>query len=41
MAGTVAGIELADSGTRLVVALSPERGARRWFARLAQPPSAT
>jgi glucokinase len=41
MAGTVAGIELADSGTRLVVALSPERGARRWFARLSQPPSAT
>ena len=41
MARTVAGIELADSGTRLVVALSPERGARRWSSRLTQPPTAT
>ena len=41
MARAIAGIELADSGTRLVVALSPERGARRWSERLAQPPSAT
>lgn len=40
MARTVAGIELADSGMRLVVALSPERGARRWSTRLPQPPTA-
>lgn len=40
MAGTVAGIELADSGMRLVAALSHERGARRWSARLPEPPSA-
>lgn len=36
-----AGVEVADSGTRLGVALSPERGARRWSTRLPAPPTAT
>lgn len=40
MADPVAGVELADGGMRLVVALSPERGARRWSARLSEPPPA-
>jgi glucokinase len=34
------GLELAESGTRLVAALEPARGARRWSARLNEPPSA-
>jgi glucokinase len=41
MAGAAVGVEIADSGTRLVVALSTERGARRWHARLPAPPTAT
>jgi glucokinase len=33
------GVELADSGMRLVAALEPVRGARHWSARLPEPPS--
>jgi glucokinase len=34
------GLELTESGTRLVAALEPARGARRWSVRLSEPPSA-
>ncbi|GAC1450134.1 MAG: hypothetical protein PVSMB4_08800 [Ktedonobacterales bacterium] len=40
MAQTVVGLEIADSGTRMVVALEAERTARRWSTRLVAPPSA-
>jgi glucokinase len=40
MAEGVIGIEIADSGTRLVAALDTARGARRWTTRLPAPPSA-
>jgi hypothetical protein len=36
----VVGVEIADSGMRLVAALDTARGARRWSTRLAAPPSA-
>ncbi|HEV2238126.1 MAG TPA: ROK family protein [Ktedonobacterales bacterium] len=32
------GVEVADGGMRLVAALEPTRGARRWSARLPEPP---
>jgi glucokinase len=41
MADQVVGVELAESGMRLVAAVSPERGARRWSTRLQEPPPAT
>jgi glucokinase len=40
MAQRVVGVEIADSGTRMVVALEAERATRRWYTRLAAPPSA-
>jgi glucokinase len=36
----VVGVEIADSGMRLVAALDTARGARRWSTRLAAPPPA-
>ena len=41
MSRPVVGIEVTDSGTRMVAALSAERGARRWAIRLPEPPAAT
>lgn len=41
MAETVVGVEITDSGMRIVAALAAERVARRWYTRLAAPPSAT
>lgn len=35
------GIEVVDSGTRMVAAVSAERGARRWSTRLDAPPAAS
>ena len=40
MAEGVVGVEIADSGMRLVAALDTERGARRWSTRLPAPPTA-
>jgi glucokinase len=37
--GRAIGVELADSGMRLVAALEPARGARHWSARLPEPPA--
>jgi glucokinase len=40
MASGVVGVEIADSGMRLVAALDTARGARRWATRLLAPPAA-
>ncbi len=40
MAEGIVGVEIADSGMRLVAALDTERGARRWSTRLPAPPAA-